>query len=32
VKIGCWGPTIKCNVPKRGWIGGIVGCQNVGGI
>jgi hydrogenase small subunit len=32
VKIGCWGPTIKCNVPKRGWISGIGGCPNVGGI
>src|SRR6185437_10777955 len=32
VKIGCWGPVINCNVPKRGWIAGIGGCPNVGGI
>jgi hydrogenase small subunit len=32
VKIGCWGPVVKCNVPKRGWINGIGGCPNVGGI
>jgi hydrogenase small subunit len=32
VKLGCWGPTIKCNVPKRGWMSGIGGCPNVGGI
>ncbi|KIE58222.1 hydrogenase expression protein HypE [Methylacidiphilum kamchatkense Kam1] len=32
VKVGCWGPVVKCNVPKRGWIGGIGGCPNVGGI
>ena len=32
VKIGCWGPVVKCNVPKRGWIAGIGGCPNVGGI
>ena len=23
---------MKCNVPKRGWINGIGGCPNVGGI
>jgi hydrogenase small subunit len=22
----------KCNVPTRGWVGGIGGCPNVGGI
>jgi hydrogenase small subunit len=22
----------KCNVPKRGWINGVGGCPNVGGI
>ena len=22
VKLGCWGPVVKCNVPKRGWING----------
>ncbi|MCW2876510.1 MAG: ubiquinone oxidoreductase, 20 kDa subunit [Sphaerisporangium sp.] len=32
VKIGCWGPVVKCNVPKRGWMNGIGGCPNVGGI
>ena len=32
VKLGCWGPVVKCNVPKRGWINGIGGCPNVGGI
>ncbi|MFZ0606945.1 MAG: hydrogenase expression protein HypE [Xanthobacteraceae bacterium] len=32
VKIGCWGPVVQCNVPKRGWIAGMGGCPNVGGI
>jgi hydrogenase small subunit len=32
VKIGCWGPVVQCNVPKRGWIAGLGGCPNVGGI
>jgi hydrogenase small subunit len=32
VKIGCWGPVVQCNVPRRGWMGGIGGCPNVGGI
>jgi hydrogenase small subunit len=32
VKIGCWGPVVHCNVPKRGWIAGVGGCPNVGGI
>jgi len=32
VKVGCWGPVVLCNVPKRGWMGGIGGCPNVGGI
>src|SRR3954452_21247625 len=32
VKLGCWGPTVKCNVPKRGWMNGMGGCPNVGGI
>jgi hydrogenase small subunit len=32
VKLGCWGPVVSCNVPKRGWIGGVGGCPNVGGI
>jgi hydrogenase small subunit len=32
VKLGCWGPVVMCNVPKRGWMGGVGGCPNVGGI
>jgi hydrogenase small subunit len=32
VKIGCWGPVVNCNVPKRGWVNGVGGCPNVGGI
>jgi hydrogenase small subunit len=32
VKLGCWGPVVDCNVPKRGWMNGIGGCPNVGGI
>jgi hydrogenase small subunit len=32
VKLGCKGPVVKCNVPIRGWVGGIGGCPNVGGI
>ena len=32
MKLGCWGPVVNCNVPKRGWMGGIGGCPNVGGI
>ena len=32
VKLGCWGPVALCNVPKRGWVGGVGGCPNVGGI
>lgn len=32
VRLGCWGPVVNCNVPKRGWMGGIGGCPNVGGI
>jgi hydrogenase small subunit len=32
VKIGCWGPVVVCNVPKRGWMSGVGGCPNVGGI
>jgi hydrogenase small subunit len=32
VEVGCWGPVVNCNVPKRGWINGIGGCPNVGGI
>ncbi|MGQ0542664.1 MAG: hydrogenase expression protein HypE [Blastocatellia bacterium] len=32
VKLGCWGPVVQCNVGKRGWINGVGGCANVGGI
>ncbi len=32
VKLGCWGPVVQCNVGKRGWINGLGGCANVGGI
>ncbi|HXB73645.1 MAG TPA: hypothetical protein VNY05_35735 [Candidatus Acidoferrales bacterium] len=32
VKLGCWGPVIQCNVGKRGWMAGIGGCPNVGGV
>jgi hydrogenase small subunit len=32
VEHGCWGPVVECNVGKRGWINGVGGCPNVGGI
>ena len=32
VKLGCWGPVVNCNVAKRGWMNGVGGCPNVGGI
>jgi hydrogenase small subunit len=32
VKLGCWGPVVHCNVTKRGWMNGIGGCPNVGGV
>lgn len=32
VKAGCWGPVVQCNVPVRGWMGGVGGCPSVGGI
>jgi hydrogenase small subunit len=32
VKLGCWGPVVQCNVAKRGWMSGVGGCPNVGGI
>ena len=32
VKVGCWGPVVHCNVGKRGWMSGLGGCPNVGGI
>src|ERR1700742_182725 len=31
VKIGCWGPVVNCNVPKRGWMAGIGGGAQGGG-
>jgi len=32
VKLGCKGPVVSCNVPIRGWVNGVGGCPNVGGI
>jgi hydrogenase small subunit len=32
VKLGCWGPVVQRNVGKRGWMNGIGGCPNVGGV
>jgi hydrogenase small subunit len=32
VKQGCWGPVVNCNVGKRGWMGGVGGCANAGGV
>ena len=32
VKLGCWGPVVACPVPKSGWMNGIGGCPNVGGV
>jgi hydrogenase small subunit len=32
VKLGCWGPVVQCNVGKRGWMNGIGGCPNIGGV
>jgi hydrogenase small subunit len=32
VKLGCMGPVVSCNVPVRGWVNGLGGCPNVGGI
>jgi len=32
VKLGCRGPVVRCNVPLRGWVNGMGGCPNVGGI
>ena len=32
VKLGCKGPIAECNVPQRGWVNGVGGCPNVGGI
>src|SRR5581483_3655239 len=32
VKLGCKGFVVKCNVFVRGWVNGVGGCSNVGGI
>lgn len=32
VELGCWGPVSQCNVPTRGWINGVGGCTQAGGI
>ncbi|HST22504.1 MAG TPA: hydrogenase expression protein HypE [Blastocatellia bacterium] len=32
VKLGCWGPVVQCNVGKSGWMAGVGGCPNIGGI
>ena len=32
VKLGCWGPVVNCNVARRGWVNGVGGCPNVGGV
>jgi PAS domain S-box-containing protein len=32
VQQGCWGPVVRQDVGKRGWIRGVGGCPNVGGI
>ncbi|MEP7145565.1 MAG: hydrogenase expression protein HypE [bacterium] len=32
VKLGCYGPVVFCNVPRRGWQNGYGGCPNIGGI
>jgi hydrogenase small subunit len=32
VKLGCKGPAAVCNVPQRGWVNGVGGCPNAGGI
>jgi len=32
VKLGCWGPVVNCNVARRGWVNGVGGCPNVGGL
>lgn len=31
LSLGCWGPVVKCNVNKVGWINGIGGVTNMGG-
>ncbi len=30
VEVGCWGPVVQCNINKRGALGGMGGCMNVG--
>jgi hydrogenase small subunit len=31
VSKGCWGPTVKCNMPSRRNLAGTGGCMNMGG-
>ena len=31
VEVGCWGPTVQCNITERGAINGVGGCMNTGG-
>ncbi len=31
VRQGCWGPVVRCNVGRRGWLNGVGGCAHVGG-
>ena len=31
-QLGCWGPVVNGTFWKRGWMAGIGGCPNVGGI
>lgn len=30
VEVGCWGPVVQCNINKRGAVGNMGGCMNVG--
>ena len=32
VELGCWGPVVQCNIPRRGVIDGHGGCMSMGGI
>jgi len=31
LSLGCWGPIVKCNVNRIGWINGVGGVTNMGG-
>ncbi|TRM76592.1 hydrogenase expression protein HypE [Sulfolobus sp. E1] len=31
LSLGCWGPVVKCNVNRVGWINGVGGVTNMGG-